>query len=81
MADSDEIKFVCREVVSPFEIGTRHQSLAYNSRIDAVKMYGGGELIKKGGVIEFNLLSGTYSKPLTQYNFDKSVTKRNYRRF
>jgi len=74
-AASDDIKFVCTEVVSPFEIGTRHQSLAYNSRIDAVKIYGGGELIKKGGNIEFNLLSGTYSKPLTQYNFDKSVTQ------
>ena len=75
VANSDEVKFICTEVVSPFEIGTRHQSMAYNSRVGVMKIYGGGELIKKGDAIEFNLLSGTYSKPLVQYNFDKSVTK------
>ena len=68
---SDEVRFVCTEVVSPFEIGTRHQSMAYNSRIQASKLYGGGELRKKGDTIQFNLLSGTYSKPLA---FNKSVT-------
>ena len=71
----DEIRIVCTEVVSPFEIGTRHQSLAHNSRINAVKVYGGGELIKSGPTIQFNLLSGTYSKALIGFNFDKSITK------
>lgn len=72
---SDEIKFICTEVVAPYEIGTRHQALAFNARIDAAKIYGGGELIKKDGLVTFNLLSGTYSKPLTNFNYDKSVTK------
>jgi len=72
--DSEEIRFVCTEVVSPFEIGTRHQSLAHNSRINANKIYGGGELIKTGSNIEFNLLSGTYSKPIVEYDFSKNVT-------
>jgi len=72
--DSDIIQFVCTEVVSPFEIGTRHQSMAYNASVQAHKIYGGGELIKTGDTIQFNILSGTYSIPLVQYNFDKKVT-------
>ena len=73
--DSDVIRFICTEVVSPFEIGTRHQSLAYNSRVNASKIYGGGELLKTGDAIKFNILSGTYSRPLVKFNFNKSVTK------
>ena len=73
--DSDVIQFVCTEVVSPFEIGTRHQSMAYNARVQASKLYGGGEFVKTGENIRFNILSGTYSKPLVQYTFDKSITK------
>lgn len=68
VGNSDEIRFVATEVVSPYEIGTRHQSMAYNERVDASKLYGGGELVKKGDGITFNLLSGTYSKPLIGYN-------------
>ena len=71
---SDEMRFICTEVVSPFEIGTRHQSMAYNARVNAYKIYGGGELVKKGGKITFNILSGTYSKPLVQFDFNKNVT-------
>ena len=71
---SDEIRFISTEVVSPYEIGTRHQSLAHNVRVNASKVYGGGELEKKGDTIVFNLLSGTYSKPLIQYNYSKNVT-------
>jgi len=67
-AGSNTVKFVCTQVLAPYEIGTRHQSLAYNSRVDAQKIYGGGELVKTGLNIEFNLLSGTYSKPLIGYN-------------
>ena len=73
--DSDVIRFICTEVISPFEIGTRHQSMVYNARVLAHKIYGGGELVKTGGKIKFNILSGTYSKPLVEFNFDKSVTK------
>ena len=72
---SDEMRFVCTHVVSPFEIGTRHQSLAYNSRVDAAKIYGGGELIKTDNRVRFNLLSGTYTKQLVKHNFNKSITK------
>jgi len=72
---SDTVKFVCTEVVSPFEIGTRHQSIAYNNRLGVNKIYGGGELIKTGSSIRFNLLSGTYSRPMLRYNFNKSKTK------
>jgi hypothetical protein len=72
---SDAVKFVCTEVVSPFEIGTRHQSLAFNNRLGVDKIYGGGELIKTGLSIRFNLLSGTYSRPKLRYNFNKSKTK------
>ena len=75
VGNSDEVKFISTEVVSPFEIGTRHQSMAHNSRVNATKIYGGGELIKKDTRIEFNLLSGTYSKSIVQYNYDKSITK------
>ena len=71
---SDEVRFVATEVISPFEIGTRHQSMVYNARVEADKIYGGGELIKQDGAITFNLLSGTYSRPLVEANYNRSVT-------
>ena len=71
-----EIHFVATEVVSPYEIGTRHQSLAYNERINAVNIYGGGELSKTEDHIEFNLLSGTYSKPLMEANYTHVVKRK-----
>ena len=74
--DSKEIQFVATEVVSPYEIGTRHQSLAYNERINALHIYGGGELIKTKDHIEFNLLSGTYSKPLMEANYTYVVKRK-----
>jgi len=74
VSGSDEIQFVATEVVSPYEIGTRHQSIAYNARINASKLYGGGELLKAKDSIRFNLLSGTYSRPLVQYDFNKKVS-------
>jgi hypothetical protein len=75
------IRFVATEVVSPFEIGTRHQALAYNSRIDASTIYAGGELVKKDGTITFNLRSGTYSKPILVHNFNKSLQNEMIRAF
>ena len=74
VSGSDEIQFVATEVVSPYEIGTRHQSIAYNARINASKLYGGGELLKAKDSIQFNLLSGTYSRPLVQYDFNNKVS-------
>ena len=70
--DSTDIKFLCNEVVSPFELGTRHQALAFDKRHNVDKIYGGGEIWKHDGVIEYNLLSGTYSYPLVKYNFGKT---------
>lgn len=72
---SDVVKFMSTQVVSPFELGTRHQALAHNFRFAVEKIYGGGELLKKDGVIMFNLLSGTYSLPLIRVNFSKEITK------
>ena len=74
--DDKEIQFVATEVVSPYEIGTRHQSLAFNERVNALNIYGGGELIKTEGHIEFNLLSGTYSKPLMEMNYTRAVKQK-----
>jgi hypothetical protein len=74
--ETEEIQFVATEVVSPYEIGTRHQSLAYNERINALNIYGGGELMKTKDHIEFNLLSGTYSKPLMEANYTRVVKRK-----
>jgi len=74
--ETEEIQFVATEVVSPYEIGTRHQSLAYNERINAVNIYGGGELMKTKDHVQFNLLSGTYSKPLMEVNFTRVVKRK-----
>jgi len=69
--DSTDIKFLTNEVVSPFELGTPHQALAFDKRHNVDKIYGGGEIWKHKGVIEYNLLSGTYSYPLVKYNRTK----------
>ena len=74
--ETEEIQFVATEVVSPYEIGTRHQSLAYNERINALNIYGGGELMKTKDHIQFNLLSGTYSKPLMEANYTHVVKRK-----
>ena len=71
-ADSDEKKFICTEVVSPYELGTRHQALAHNSRYKIDKIYGAGELVKEGSNIHYNLLSGTYTKPIVRFNYGKT---------
>jgi len=73
--DDETVKFICTKVISPFEIGTRHQALAHNSRHNVSRIYGGGELIKTGSKITFNLLSGTYSLPLVQFEYKKAVSK------
>ena len=67
-----DIRFKCTQVVSPFEIGTRHQTIAFC--VNARNVYGGGELIKEGTAIRFNLFSGTYSRPIIRlgYSVDRS---------
>jgi hypothetical protein len=42
--DSKDIKFAATHIESPFEIGTTHQSLAYNKKVNASLIYGAGEL-------------------------------------
>ena len=73
--ENDQIKFAVTEVVSPYEIGTNHQSIAYNKKVNASLIYGAGELKKYNNKITFNLISGTYTKKIVQYDFSK--TKKN----
>jgi len=42
--DSKDIKFAAIHIQSPFEIGTTHQSLAYNKKVNASLIYGAGEI-------------------------------------
>jgi len=72
---NNTIKFAVTQVLSPYEIGTNHQSIAYNKKVNASLIYGAGELKKLNGKITFNLISGTYTKNIIKYDFDK--TKKN----
>ena len=73
--NANNIKFISTQILSPYDIGTTHQSIAYNNKVDAVVIYGAGELKKLNGKITFNLISGTYTKNIIKYDFDK--TKKN----
>lgn len=55
-----ELKFVATEILSPFEIGTLHNAMANDSRLNIKRIFGGGELLKRDSSIEFNTLSGTF---------------------
>jgi hypothetical protein len=70
--ESDQIKFAATQVLSPYEIGTNHQSIAYNKKVNASLIYGAGELKKSNNLITFNLISGTYTKKIVQYDFTKT---------
>jgi hypothetical protein len=72
-AAEPQLKFVCTQVLSPFEIGTRHQALAYGTQVG--RIYGAGELTKSDGKIQFNLVSGTYTHKIVQYNFSRNKSK------
>jgi len=76
--DSEDIKFAAIEIQSPYEIGTTHQSLAYNKKVNASLIYGAGELKKEDRKITFNVLSGTYTYNIqaTTFDFDKIVTRK-----
>jgi len=78
--DANNIKFTSTQILSPFEIGTTHQSIAYN-KVDAVLIYGAGELKKKDNKITFNLVSGTFTKKIIQFDFDKSVKNQIIKKF
>jgi hypothetical protein len=70
----NEMKFIATEVLSPYEIGTNHQSIAYNKRVNASFIYGAGELKKLDNQITFNLISGSYTKNIIGYDFEKVKT-------
>jgi len=70
---SEDIKFISTQILSPYDIGTTHQSIAYNNKVDAVVIYGAGELKKESKKIIFNVVSGTFTKKLIQFDFDKIV--------
>jgi hypothetical protein len=72
---SSELKFICTEVLSPFEMGTRHQALAFNNRASVGRIYGAGELTKAGSKITFNLRSGTYTYRIVKYNYSINRAK------
>lgn len=70
---SEDIKFTSTQILSPYDIGTTHQSIAYNNKVNAVVIYGAGELKKEDRKIIFNVVSGTFTKKLIQFDFDKIV--------
>ena len=70
---SNNIKFIATQIISPYEIGTTHHSIVCNKKVNAVLIYGAGELKKEDSKIIFNLLSGTYTKKLTDFNFNESI--------
>jgi len=70
--NSDNIKFTAIHIISPYELGTTHHALVNNKKVNAQLIYGAGELQKKDNKIVFNLLSGTYTKKLTDFNFNES---------
>jgi hypothetical protein len=85
--DSKDVKFAAIHIQSPFEIGTTHQSLAYNKKVNASLIYGAGELkIEEAAPLDaapldkkitFNVLSGTYTYNIqaTTFDFDRIVTR------
>jgi hypothetical protein len=70
-----DLKFACIQVLSPFEIGTSHHSLVHNSRVNAERIYGAGELKKTGDKITYNLNSGTYTFKIVMINLSSNNAK------
>jgi hypothetical protein len=69
-----KFSFICVQVLSPFELGTLHNSLASTSSLNVKKVWGGGELKKKYGVIrEFNTQSGTFMKTASKEHEDAII--------
>jgi hypothetical protein len=59
--DSDKGFFAIR-VKNSFEFGTLHRDLAY--RVQASMIFNAGECLKTGTSIQFNTMSGTYTKQI-----------------
>lgn len=57
-ARSSEMKFAASKVLSPYEVGTLHRSIAKS--MGAVSIHGAGEMEKRGKTIVYNMLSGSY---------------------
>jgi hypothetical protein len=52
-------KFAAIQVLSALEVGSIHKTIVH--KLGVTKIYGAGEMRKdKGGVVSYNLLSGTY---------------------
>lgn len=73
--NSDNIKFISTQMISPYELGTTHHSIACNKKVNASLIYGAGELKKEDNKIIFNLVSGTYTKKLTDFNYNETIKK------
>jgi len=58
------MKFRATQIVSPYEVGTRHQSIIYDDRLNVDKIYFAGEIKKDNKNIIYNLSSGSYSLPI-----------------
>jgi hypothetical protein len=70
--DSKDIKFAATHIESPFEIGTTHQSLAYNKKVNASLIYGAGELkIEEAAPLDAAPLDAA---PLDAAPLDKKIT-------
>lgn len=54
-------QFVASRMLSAFEIGTKHNMLAYRMKAD--RIHCAGELRIKDGLKEFNFFSGTFMEP------------------
>jgi len=73
--NSENIKFKATQIISQYELGTTHHSIVCNKKVNASLIYGAGELKKEDNKIIFNLLSGTYTKKLTDYNYNETTKK------
>ncbi len=71
--NSENIKFIATQMISPYELGTTHHSIVCNKKVNARLIYGAGELKKEDNKIIFNLVSGTYTKKLTDFNYNKTI--------
>lgn len=73
--NSDNIKFIATQMISPYELGTTHHSIACNKKVNASLIYGAGELKKEDNKITFNLLSGTYTKKIPDFYYKEIINK------
>jgi hypothetical protein len=68
--NNPNLKFRATQIISPYEVGTRHQSIIYDDRLNVDKIYFAGELKKDNKNIIYNLSSGSYSLPIKNNNVE-----------